>query len=658
MTFLKINRLIVTKYGKRAYDEKFHSGVNIIRGDNGSGKSTISNFIYYILGGDFISWLPEARGCDSVYAEVQINERIATLKREVTDQSMRPMDIFMGGVEEAIKNSIDGWQRFGYSRGDTKNSFSQVLFDLLNFPEISTDNGDNITINQVLRLLYIDQLTPINALVKTVDFDSPLIRRAVSYLLLGAYNDTQLRNEQKLKANKKLLTDLQKEEKIYSMVLKSSGYPLDLDKLNKQIEENEKQLDKINLGLEDTKKLRKNSNVDVVNRAILDKKAELEKLRRQAVQEQTKIKQIEINIIDSKDFIDDLKKQLEALKTSLVSRSVLGELPLAYCPSCLSHLESVTEDHLCGLCKQDISVDKNQRVLNMQQELSNQIKESELLLIKKTAESQNATITLEGFKDSLKIQQKEFENSLASIDTTYDKRIEELLIKKGRLLNINENILKHKELLNRVINLQKNIDSLLLENNKLEKEIESGNNELNKKLNLAFQKIQEYTLLLLKEDGNYAEEIDSLSVEEKEITTPETLVTEKSEISFYEEAFKNGAKVSIDFFNNSFSLDNRSNFSASSLVILKNSIRFGIFFASIELDFFRYPRFILCDNIEDKGMNPKRSKNFQESIVKLANRFTGKDFQMIFTTSMVNETLDNEAFTIGNFYTSNNKSLK
>ena len=45
--FLKLNRLIVyTLKGGVAYDEYFHEGVNIIRGHNSSGKSTISNFIF------------------------------------------------------------------------------------------------------------------------------------------------------------------------------------------------------------------------------------------------------------------------------------------------------------------------------------------------------------------------------------------------------------------------------------------------------------------------------------------------------------------------------------------------------------------------------------------------------------------------------------
>lgn len=43
-----VNRLyVLTAEGKVAYDEEFHHGVNIIRGENSSGKSTITHLLFY-----------------------------------------------------------------------------------------------------------------------------------------------------------------------------------------------------------------------------------------------------------------------------------------------------------------------------------------------------------------------------------------------------------------------------------------------------------------------------------------------------------------------------------------------------------------------------------------------------------------------------------
>ena len=48
--FLMLNRLVIYRGGQAAYDEHFHEGVNIIRGENGSGKSTIMDFIFHVFG--------------------------------------------------------------------------------------------------------------------------------------------------------------------------------------------------------------------------------------------------------------------------------------------------------------------------------------------------------------------------------------------------------------------------------------------------------------------------------------------------------------------------------------------------------------------------------------------------------------------------------
>jgi len=45
---LFLNRLVIKEEQYIVYDEKFHNGVNIIRGDNSSGKSTIMELIFLI----------------------------------------------------------------------------------------------------------------------------------------------------------------------------------------------------------------------------------------------------------------------------------------------------------------------------------------------------------------------------------------------------------------------------------------------------------------------------------------------------------------------------------------------------------------------------------------------------------------------------------
>jgi recombinational DNA repair ATPase RecF len=66
--------MVVERSGTAVYDEHFHPRVNIIRGENSSGKSTVLNFIHYGLGGDVSEWSEMALLCERVTVEVLLAE--------------------------------------------------------------------------------------------------------------------------------------------------------------------------------------------------------------------------------------------------------------------------------------------------------------------------------------------------------------------------------------------------------------------------------------------------------------------------------------------------------------------------------------------------------------------------------------------------------
>lgn len=70
------------------------------------------------------------------------------------------------------------------------------------------------------------------------------------------------------------------------------------------------------------------------------------------------------------------------------------------------------------------------------------------------------------------------------------------------------------------------------------------------------------------------------------------------------------------------------------------------------------PYIITIDNMEDKGMEEERAKNFQRMIVKRLVEVGNPDYQLIFATSNIAEELDDPRYTVGEYYTSENKSLK
>lgn len=81
------------------------------------------------------------------------------------------------------------------------------------------------------------------------------------------------------------------------------------------------------------------------------------------------------------------------------------------------------------------------------------------------------------------------------------------------------------------------------------------------------------------------------------------------------------SEFQVDFSNNIVYLQDRfAKYSASSTFFLKLVARFSLFFASLDIDWMRYPRFIFADNMEDKGIEKERAQKFQYTLIdKLKN---------------------------------------
>lgn len=117
---LQIERMLVTRGANVLYDEPFHPGVNIIHGSNGSGKSSLAEFIFFGLGGDLREWKESASRAESVYLQVLTPAGVLTLKRDISTDGVRPMSIFFGAMDDALSSPPETWQHLPYRRPDRK----------------------------------------------------------------------------------------------------------------------------------------------------------------------------------------------------------------------------------------------------------------------------------------------------------------------------------------------------------------------------------------------------------------------------------------------------------------------------------------------------------------------------------------------------------
>jgi hypothetical protein len=640
---LFLNRMLIyTNAGEIAYDEIFHKGVNIIRGDNSSGKSTITHFIFFALGGDFSDFVPEARQCQVVYAEVDMNGAVLTIKRyiEINEKgkinSRIAMHFFWGKLDESLNPPTDKhWQKFEFNTIPTKKSFSNVLFENLNIPIVKGDN--NISFHQVLRLLYIDQESPTSSLFYYEQFDSQLTRETVSDLLLGVYNQELYDKRKRLEFAIKELSNLKNEIKTTEQFF-SDPLTLNPSHLKSVIENKKKEITQI-----ESKIIEIRNNKIEINYND-DSKLEFQLLTELAIQQRTlvaslesEIKRLNYEVEDSTYFIETLQNKIRALKNSIETRSFLGSFPLEYCPECLTKIKEHVSHSSCKLCKE--TIDESTGIVQarrMEQEISFQINESQSLL----QINKRTLLEVSSKYDSEIIRLHQHQNkvnvALQDVKPYNEEELDRLYTAKGF---VEGEILQYLTLLEQA----ELYDLLVDKKHNLDKEIKNLKYYIyqtnNKQLAL-----KETVLKAIKNEGIYLLSND---------------LTRQDE-------FKNADDFYIDFSNNLVYLTSEDTklakeyhkFSASSNFYLKVSGRFAMFLASLSVENMRYPRFIFADNMEDKGIEVDRARNLQKILIDRVTDFDESTYQMIYTTSFISDELRDSPYCVGDYYTLKEPSLR
>src|SRR4029077_5662972 len=123
-----------------------------------------------------------------------------------------------------------------------------------------------------------------------------------------------------------------------------------------------------------------------------------------------------------------------------------------------------------------------------------------------------------------------------------------------------------------------------------------------------------------------------------------------------QDSFEDPQVVDFDFSANTITVDGHTYFSASSRVILKSSFFLGFMSAATKDVNFRHPRFVMIDTIEDKGMEPERSHNFKNQILRVSKNAKVRH-QIIYATAMISPDLDDEPYLIGRFSTRDDPTL-
>ncbi|MBN8238939.1 AAA family ATPase [Marinobacter hydrocarbonoclasticus] len=618
---LKILRVIVKCGGKVVYDQGFHSGLNVIRGDNGTGKSTIMELISYGLGGDIKkgSWKKEALECTEIFIAVELNEKPFVLKRVIADEGSKPpISIFEGDFADS-KAPDSEWFVFKSRRSDSRKSYSMQIFELLGLEQHSTADSDSLTIHQLLRILYIDQDTPASKIFRTepLVYDKESMRRAIGEYAFG-FDDLEAHTlRQKVNDKRKQFDKLDEELRSIYRLLGSTNIKSTKNELEYELKELYEELSKIDVARIDIR----SEDYSYKDKGLAKQAVEVQK---QIEDEVDKLSILEQNYLsesyevsESLEFLNNLEYRKRQLINAKGTREALLDLEFRFCPSCMSELGSVPEGS-CSLCKCELIPKFDHTYIQSLNELDFQISETSQVLESIQLSRSKFELEIKNSKRLLKSLRSKF-SRINRFTSDYEKKIVDLSESRGFISGQIKNLEDRMELATDLDARRKFKDSLQADISDLESKLEKLEASRLARIRSVKRRISDQVVYILSRDQSV------------------------------EPAFDCASKFEFDFSSDGFRLDDRANFSASSNVILKNTFHLSVLLQSVDDENFRIPCFMMFDNIEDKGMREERSQNFQNIMLEMLSGLSG-DYQVIMTTSMVASSLNNDTFGVGPFY--------
>lgn len=622
----QLRRLRVMRGGSAVYDQAFHSGLNVIRGENGSGKSTVADFIFYILGGEFNNWKTAASRCEEVQAEVVTQKGTLSLRR-IVDKPQTPISIYFGPMIDAEKHALDGWETYPIRRSENRESFSQIFFRSTGIPEAQSQGASNITMNQLLRLLYSDQRTPSAFLFRYEPFDTQEIREAVGDLVCGLSVYELYETELSLRALEKQFEEKSRRFSALIEVLPKEEAILDVASIDQRLVAFSNEYIKLTSEVSRVDEFIDDRQTKVFASARAKAAEALRDQRNKLENGEDRVHLYDLEITDLASFLEYLEQLSKQLSQTEASAEIVGSIEFTHCPACLAPLGGDRGPSHCALCGSETDTERERsRYLRIKMDLDIQIRESRQLLEEKHMASDQLNHQLRRMRRDYQEKLSEYTVKYDVSTSPRDSFVAERIQRLGRIDQERQDLEKLRE---RAIRFQ---------------ELSAEKAELQERIDILKARLQAFEAASAKRRREALTKVSEIA---KEIL--------KQDLERQVE-FKNAKSVSLNFAGNSIVVDGELNFAESSNVIVKNTAILSLLLAATEDGQFYHPRFALFDNIEDKGMEQDRSHNFQEIMLRASAR-AKLDHQIIFTTSMLNPALDVKKYVVGPHYTHKNRTL-
>ncbi|MGE6462072.1 hypothetical protein ACQKC7_09855 [Pseudoalteromonas tetraodonis] len=630
---MRVNKL---KYEGNKYQfesTEFDKNIILIEGDNGTGKSTFCNLIYFALGGEVPIFRKnnntrhyEITSDSDNYVDlyISINDNTYLLRRYFNDNEITVIPyervvkkIYLDDDETLVEERVnfllleDKTEIYPINRGSETYVFSDWLLSKLEISVVELFHGYNtfkINISDLMRLIYHDQQPNPEGIYKKPDTnstyvsDSELVRKAIFELLVGkAYSDyyDSIVEEKTLSRKKGLAKAVVTEYKQLADKMRPDGEIKNSSFLNKEITEKEEQIDKLHNAREAFKRNRSGSNS--INQNIEFCKSEL-------IEGELKLSQLKETLVSALNeryklstIKDESASEIRRIEKVIFSHDQLNLFTSDTCPYCLSRVER-TEGHC--VCGSSIEEEQYERFFYTSKE----------------------------YKDILKAKLK----TLATIKTAYIDCDSEVKEAKEEIKSVENNLVVLREKLQQVLG---RVDEIV--------DIESLNDIDDKILQLR-EEVANLTRLLEIESKleGFLSDLDSISHTAKdaelkrkafEIKAQQDVTSKVNAFSKkYDELMKktlpdcSTAKIKLE--NYLPSINEGLYRETSSLV----SIRLMYFITLMELalsdESVTFPRFLLIDTPETAGIELDHLINCIDQLEGLKKH--NVDFQVIISTGL------------------------
>lgn len=636
---LRINQV---KYIGNSYvfeSENFDKNIVLIEGDNGTGKSTLCDLIYFALGGEVRMFRRNIGGKvndqrheqitsdtdNYVDLDVSISDRNYILRRYIADNDITVIPYNVIVVKD--EDTIDGTEALEKTTTEfisektlvlplnrsERNDFvfSDWILDKLGISVVELFHGWNvfkINFSDLMRLIYHDQQPDPENIIKRPDTkstlvsDSEAVRNAIFELLIGkSYSEyyDAIVEEKQLAKEKVLAKSLVDEYTLLADKMRKDGEVRNISFLQKEIQDKEQRIEQLHNARLAFKKNRQGS--DSVNHDIESLKAN--------------IVDNELSLSDHKDkllsFLNERGKlakirtetaiEVRQIEKVIFSHDQLNLFTADTCPYCLSKV--TRQDNHC-VCGSKIEEEQYERFFYTSQEYKDMLKSK----VKTLATIQSA---LDGCNDDVgKVKEKI--NTLVDNLSNLREKLGETLQKVDQPIDVE----RLNDIDDKILELREDVSSLyqLLD---IESKLEGFQKSYDDKRERAKSAELNRKVLEAQAKQDVASKVADFSKKYNELMV-DTLPDCRS------------ARIRLDDY---LPLINDGLYQEKSALVSRRLMYYiTMMHLALSDDKVTFPRFLLIDTPETAGIELDHLKNCISKLSELEGY--GKRFQVIISTGL------------------------